>query len=154
MATPSRRHPFPWFDKELSSQERVHTIVILRGVVKTLRRSNSLSRSVFGMAGSFGKGMRIRRDAWVVDVVVEVLVVVEVEVVLLVNVEVLVEDDVETDVLVEVDEDPEVTVEVVGVVDVVEDSLSTMLIYPLNNVPKVIRNNSENNSLRIIFRNF
>ena len=54
MATPSRRHPFPWFCKELSSQKRVHTIVILRGVVRTLRRSNSLSRSVFSMAGSFG----------------------------------------------------------------------------------------------------
>ena len=56
MATPSRRHPFPWFYKELSSQKRVHTIVILRGVVKTLRRSNSLCRSVFSMAGSFGWG--------------------------------------------------------------------------------------------------
>ena len=45
---------FLGFTRSSLFKKRVHTIVILRGVVKTLRRSNSLSRSVFSMAGSFG----------------------------------------------------------------------------------------------------
>ena len=44
MATPSRGHHFPWFYKELSSHKKVHTVVNVGGVVKTLRRGNSLSR--------------------------------------------------------------------------------------------------------------
>ena len=56
--TPSRRHHFPWFCKELSSQKEGHTVVIMGGIVKTLRHSNSLSRSVFSTAGSFGNGMK------------------------------------------------------------------------------------------------
>ena len=51
MATPSRGHHFPWFCRQLSSQKRVRSVVNMGGVVKTLRRSNSLSRNVFSMAG-------------------------------------------------------------------------------------------------------
>ena len=35
-------------------KKRVHTVVNLGGVVKRLRRRNSLSRSVFSTAGFFG----------------------------------------------------------------------------------------------------
>ena len=38
----------------LSSQRRVHSVVNMGRVAKTLRRSNSLSRSVSSTAGSFG----------------------------------------------------------------------------------------------------
>ena len=41
-----------------SPQRGVHTVVNMGGVVKTLRRSNSLSRSVFSMVGSFGFSCR------------------------------------------------------------------------------------------------
>ena len=52
------RHHFPGNCRHFSSQRRVHSVVTLGGggVVKTLRRSNSLPRSVFSTAGSFGKG--------------------------------------------------------------------------------------------------
>ena len=46
-------HHVPWFYKQLSSQKRVCSVVSMGGVVKTLRRSNSHSRSVFSMAGPF-----------------------------------------------------------------------------------------------------
>ena len=46
------------FYRHFSSQGRVHSVVNLGGVVKILRRSNSLSRSVFSMAGSFGFSFR------------------------------------------------------------------------------------------------
>ena len=49
------RH-FPGNYRHFSSRRGVHDIVNLGGVVKTLRRSNSLSRSVFSTAGSFGWG--------------------------------------------------------------------------------------------------
>ena len=45
---------FPGFYRHFSPQRRVPSIVNMGGVVKTLRRSNSLSRSVFSTAGSFG----------------------------------------------------------------------------------------------------
>ena len=41
------------------SPRRVHSVVNLGGVVKTLRRSSSLSRSVFSTAGSFGHVWRL-----------------------------------------------------------------------------------------------
>ena len=47
------RHHFPGNCRHLSPQSGVHGVVNLGGVVKTLRRSNSLSRSVFSTAGSF-----------------------------------------------------------------------------------------------------
>ena len=47
-------HTFPGNYRHLSPQRGVHGIVNLGGVVKTLRRSNSLSRTVFSTAGSFG----------------------------------------------------------------------------------------------------
>ena len=43
-----------------SSQRRVRSAVKMGGVVKTLRRSNLLSRSVFSTAGSFGLLFRKR----------------------------------------------------------------------------------------------
>ena len=52
------RH-FPGNCRHLSPQRGVHGVVNLGGVVKTLRRSNSLSRTVFSTAGSFG--LRSRR---------------------------------------------------------------------------------------------
>ena len=54
MATPPVLTPFPWFCRHFLPQRGVHTIVNMGGVVKTLRRSNSLSRSVFSTVGSFG----------------------------------------------------------------------------------------------------
>ena len=45
------RHHFPGNCRHLA----LHGVVNLGGVVKTLRRSNSLSRSVFSTAGSFGQ---------------------------------------------------------------------------------------------------
>ena len=48
-------HLFPGNCKHLSPQRGVHGVVNLGGIVKTLRRSNSLSRSVFSTAGSFGQ---------------------------------------------------------------------------------------------------
>ena len=54
MVTPSCGRHCPWFYRQPSSQKRVHTAVNEGGVVKTLRHSNSLSRSVFSTAGSFG----------------------------------------------------------------------------------------------------
>ena len=52
------RH-FPWNCRHFSSQRRVPSVVNLGGVVKTLRRSNSLSRSVFSTAGPLGRGSGI-----------------------------------------------------------------------------------------------
>ena len=46
-------HHFPGNYIHLSSQGRVHSIVNMGGVVKTLRHGNSLARSVFSTAGSF-----------------------------------------------------------------------------------------------------
>ena len=48
-----RRH-LPANCRHLSPQGGVHGVVNLGGVVKTLRRGNSLSRTVFSTAGSFG----------------------------------------------------------------------------------------------------
>ena len=48
------RH-FPGNCRHLSPHRGVHGVVNLGGVVKTLRRSNSLSRTVFSTAGSFGQ---------------------------------------------------------------------------------------------------
>ena len=48
------RTPFSWDCRHFSSERRVPIVVNLGGVVKTLRRSNSLSGSVFSTAGSFG----------------------------------------------------------------------------------------------------
>ena len=53
-----RGHRFPWFYRHLSSVKRVHSIVKLGDIVKTLRIVNLLSRSIFSMAGSFGNGVR------------------------------------------------------------------------------------------------
>ena len=47
-------HNFPGFCRHFSPERGVHAVVNMGGVVKTLRRSNSLSRSVFSTAGSFG----------------------------------------------------------------------------------------------------
>ena len=47
-------HHFPGNYRHFSSRKGVHGVVNLGGIVKTLRRSNSLSRSVFSTAGSFG----------------------------------------------------------------------------------------------------
>ena len=47
-------HLFPGNYRHVSSHRRVHTVVKMGGVVKTLRRSNSLSRSVFSTVRSFG----------------------------------------------------------------------------------------------------
>ena len=46
----------PWFYRHLPSQRRVHSIVNMGGAVQTLRRNNSLSRSVLSVAASFGLG--------------------------------------------------------------------------------------------------
>ena len=54
MATSLCGHRFPGNYRHPASQRRVCGVVNLGGVVKTLRHSNSLSRSVFSMAGSFG----------------------------------------------------------------------------------------------------
>ena len=48
------RTPFSWELQTFSSQGRVPSVVNLGGVVKILRRSNSLSRSVFSTARCFG----------------------------------------------------------------------------------------------------
>ena len=51
---PLRRHYFPGFCRHFSPQRGFHIVVNMGGgVVETLRRSNSLSRSIFGTAGSF-----------------------------------------------------------------------------------------------------
>ena len=47
-------HHYPGNCRHFSSQRSVHSVVNLGGIVKTPRRSNSLSRSVFSTAGSFG----------------------------------------------------------------------------------------------------
>ena len=44
MATPPCSHSFPGFCRLFSPERGVHTVVNMGGVVKTLRRSNSLSR--------------------------------------------------------------------------------------------------------------
>ena len=54
IATPFSGHHFPWFFRHLSSQRRVHNVVKMAGVVKTLRHSHSLTRSVFSTAGPLG----------------------------------------------------------------------------------------------------
>ena len=56
IATLLCRHHFPWFSWHLASRIRVHSVVNMAGVVKTLWRSNSLSRSVISIVGSFGFG--------------------------------------------------------------------------------------------------
>ena len=50
-------HHFPGNCRHFSSQRSIHSVLNLGGVVKTLRRSNSLSRSrsVFSRAGAFGQ---------------------------------------------------------------------------------------------------
>ena len=50
-------HHFPGNRRHLSPQRGVHGVVNLGGVAKTLRRSNSLSRTVFSTAGSFGNAV-------------------------------------------------------------------------------------------------
>ena len=57
MATPLALTLFPGFCRHSSPQRGFHSVVNTGGVVKTLRRSNSLSRSVFSTAGSFGNGV-------------------------------------------------------------------------------------------------
>ena len=54
IATPLRGHHFPRFLQASPSQRRVHSVVDMGGVVKTLRWSNSLSRNVFSTVRSFG----------------------------------------------------------------------------------------------------
>ena len=54
MAAHLARTSFPCFYRHLSSQRRVRSIVNMGGVVKTLRRSNSLSRSVLVWWGPLG----------------------------------------------------------------------------------------------------
>ena len=51
---PLRRHHFPGFCRHFSPQRGVQSVVNMGGIVKTLRRSNSLARSIFSTAGSFG----------------------------------------------------------------------------------------------------
>ena len=45
---------FSWVLQAFSPQRGVHSVVNMGGVVKTLRCSNALSRSVFSTAGSLG----------------------------------------------------------------------------------------------------
>ena len=45
---------FSGFCRQRSPQRGVHSVVNMGGTVETLRRSNSLSRSIFSAAGSFG----------------------------------------------------------------------------------------------------
>ena len=54
MATSPVLTQFSWVSQAFSPQRRVHSVVYMGGVVKTLTRSNSLSRSIFSTAGSFG----------------------------------------------------------------------------------------------------
>ena len=63
MATPPRADTIFRGFAGIFPQRRVQGVVNLGGIVKTLRRSNSLSRSIFSTVGSFGWPFLIRMKA-------------------------------------------------------------------------------------------